>query len=99
MKGVLMSTVSTPHPILRAQDDGERRWFYGGGVHTWKATAEETAGAFFVFVDSLERGKTTPLHRHPDQDEMVYVIEGEILYSGGGTERRVARGGTIVTPR
>lgn len=86
-------------PIVRAEGEGERRWFFGGGLHTWKATAEETDGAFFVFEDSLTRGKTTPLHRHPDQDEMVYVIEGEILYSGSGTERRVARGGTIVTPR
>jgi quercetin dioxygenase-like cupin family protein len=85
--------------IVCAEGEGEKRWFYGGGVHTWKALAEQTNGAFFLLEDALSRGKTTPLHRHPDQDEMVYVIEGEILYSAGGTERRVARGGTIVTPR
>jgi quercetin dioxygenase-like cupin family protein len=64
-----------------------------------EATAEETGGAFMLLEDSLVRGKTTPLHRHPDHDEMVYVIEGAILYSGDGVERRVERGGTIVTPR
>src|SRR6187200_1712653 len=85
--------------IVRADGEGERLWFYGGGVHTWKATAEETNGAFLIFEDSLTRGKTTPLHRHPDQDEVVYVIEGEILHSGDGVERRVTRGATIVTPR
>lgn len=87
-------------PIVRADGEGERLWFHGGGVHTWKATAEETNGAFIVFEDSLVRGKTTPLHRHPEQDEMLYVIEGELLYrSADGSERRVTRGGTIVTPR
>ena len=84
--------------IVCAEGEGEKRWFYGGGVHTWKALAEQTNGAFFLFEDALSRGKTTPLHRH-DQDELIYVIEGGILHSGGGTERRVARGGTIVTPR
>ena len=30
--------------IVRARGAGEKRWFYGGGLHTWKATAEETNG-------------------------------------------------------
>ena len=45
------TTTSTPAPIIRSAADGERRWFYGGGVHTWKATAEETNGAFLLFED------------------------------------------------
>jgi quercetin dioxygenase-like cupin family protein len=85
--------------VVRDAGEGERLWFYGGGTHTWKATAEETGGAFILFEDSLARGKTTPLHRHSDQDEMLYVIDGELLYSVGGTERRITRGATIVTPR
>jgi quercetin dioxygenase-like cupin family protein len=85
--------------IIRAEAEGERRWFYGGGLHVWKATAEETNGALFLFEDHLVRGKTTPLHRHPDQDEVLYVIDGELLYSADGVERRVTRGATIVTPR
>jgi quercetin dioxygenase-like cupin family protein len=91
--------MSNSKPIVRAEGEGEKRWFYGGGVHTWKALAEDTNGAFCLFEDALTRGKVTPLHRHPDHDEMVYVIDGEILYSGDGTERRVTRGGTIITPR
>lgn len=88
--------VSTP--VVRADGEGEKLWFYGGGVHTWKARAEDTNGAFFVFEDTMARGKLTPLHRHP-HDELVYVIDGEILYHGAGTEHRVSRGGTIITPR
>ena len=28
--------------IVRADGEGEKLWFYGGGVHTWKATSAET---------------------------------------------------------
>jgi len=44
----MASTVSLP-PTIRADDEGERRWFFGGGVHTWKVTPEETGGAFMLF--------------------------------------------------
>jgi len=94
-----MATSITPAPIVRAHEDGERRWFYGGGVHTWKATAEETGGAFLLFEDRMERGKTTPLHIHPASDETMYVLEGEILMHMDGVEHRVAAGGLAVAPR
>src|SRR5688572_8003089 len=85
--------------IIRESGEGEKTWFYGGGVHTWKATAEETGGALSMFEDTLLRGKTTPLHHHPDHDEVVYVIEGEILVHRADGDRRIGPGGTIVTPR
>jgi quercetin dioxygenase-like cupin family protein len=85
--------------IVVADGDGEKRWFLGGGIHTWKATCEDTNGAFFVFEDTLVKGKTTPLHRHPDADEMVYVIDGEILVHTADGDKRVGRGGVVVHPR
>jgi quercetin dioxygenase-like cupin family protein len=89
----------TATPVTRAQGEGERRWFYGGGTHTWKVTAEESGGAFFLFEDELEQGKMTPWHCHPDTDETVYVLEGEILVNVDGNERRVGRGGVSMAPR
>ena len=44
-------------------------------------------------------GKMTPLHTHPDSDETMYVLEGEILMHMDGTEHRVAAGGLAVAPR
>ncbi len=95
----MTTTVSTPVPIVRARHEGERRWFHGGGVHTWKATAEETAGAFLLFEDVLEQGKTTPLHVHPGSDETMYILEGEILMHMDGREHRISVGGLAVAPR
>jgi len=91
--------MSNAQSIIRDDGEGERRWFFGGGLHIWKARAEETGGSFYVLEDHLTRGKVTPLHQHPDHDELAYVIEGELLYKSGDSERRVGRGATIVTPR
>jgi quercetin dioxygenase-like cupin family protein len=89
----------SPAPVVRAEADGERRWFFGGGVHTWKVRAEETNGAFFLFEDRMEQGKMTPLHTHPDSDETMYVLDGEILMHLDGQEHRIAAGGVAVAPR
>ena len=94
-----MADVRAAVPIIRGSDEGERRWFYGGGVHTWKATADETGGAFLLFEDRMDRGKMTPLHTHPDSDETMYVLEGEILFHLDGDEHRIAAGGLAVAPR
>jgi quercetin dioxygenase-like cupin family protein len=85
--------------IVREDGIGEKLWFYGGGAHLWKVTAEETNGAVAVFEDNLERGKMTPLHAHPDTDEIIYVLEGEILLHTVGPARKVGQGGVVCNPR
>jgi quercetin dioxygenase-like cupin family protein len=85
--------------IVRDGGEGEKLWFHGGGVHTWKVTAAETHGLLGVVEDVLERGKMTPLHAHPDSDEVVYVLEGEILVHTDGAPRTVSKGGVIFNPR
>ena len=47
----------------------------------------------------MARGKTTPLHTHPNLDETFIVLEGEILVYAEGTEHRVGPRGVAVTPR
>ena len=86
-------------PIIRAEGEGDRRSFLGGGVHTWKLTTADTDGAFFLFEDVMGAGKCTPLHRHPEADETVYLLEGEILVNVDGQESRVGAGGMLFTPK
>lgn len=90
---------STAIPIIRQDGEGDRLWFAGGGVHTWKVTAEESGGAFLLFEDYLSQGKATPLHIHPNEDEMLYVLEGEILVHIDGTEYRLGPRGLAMVPR
>jgi len=91
--------MSTAVPIVRADGEGERRRFWGGGILTMKATADETGGAFLLFDDSMTQGKTTPLHIHADEDEALYVLEGEILVHIDGTEHRLGPHGFAMAPR
>ncbi|MGO4186260.1 cupin domain-containing protein [Pseudarthrobacter sp. TAF60_1] len=94
-----METKRTASPIVRQPGEGARRWFFGGGVHTWKATEQETAGAFLLFEDEMSLNKVTPLHTHPESDETLYVLAGEILFSMDGTDYRLAAGGVALAPR
>src|SRR5919204_2841004 len=55
--------------IIRNDGEGERLWFYGGGVHTWKASSEETGGSLMLFEYHMSQGKATPLHVHANEDE------------------------------
>jgi mannose-6-phosphate isomerase-like protein (cupin superfamily) len=91
--------MSAAVPIIRNEGEGERLWFYGGGLHTWKASAEETDGAFILFENLMTQGKTTPLHVHADEDEALCVLEGEILVHIDGSDHRVGPRGVAVAPR
>ena len=68
-------------------------------MHTWKLTSEDTGGAFFLFEDVMAPRKATPLHRHPEADETLYVVEGEIVVNIAGEESRVGAGGMTFTPK
>lgn len=91
--------MSTAVPIIRQDGEGELMWFAGGGAFTWKATAAETGGAFILMEDRMKGGKVTPLHLHPDEDEAIYVLEGELLVDVEGEQHRVGRGGFFFAPR
>jgi quercetin dioxygenase-like cupin family protein len=91
--------MSTSVPIIRAEGEGDKQAFRGGGVHTWKLLSEDTDGAFFLFEDVMTKGKCTPLHQHPEAAEMFYVLEGEILVNVDGVETRVGAGGMSFTPK
>ena len=94
-----MSPRTAQKSMVRATEEGERRWFFGGGLHIWKATAEETDGAFLLFEDRMDRGKVTPLHLHSDSDETMIVLEGEILMHLDGKEHTVGAGGIASAAR
>ena len=91
--------MSTAGTIIRGEGEGERLWFAGGGLWTMKATSEETDGAFILVENRMTKGKTTPLHTHPKQDETLIVLEGEILVYAEGREHRVGPRGVAVAPR
>ncbi|WP_448811328.1 cupin domain-containing protein [Agromyces bauzanensis] len=91
--------MNTSTATVRNSGEGERRWFSGGGLHTWLATSAETGGAFLLFEFAGEQGKVTPVHIHPSSDETFYVLEGEIALDLDGDRRSLAEHGLVVIPR
>jgi len=84
---------------VRNHGAGERRWFCGGGVHTWLATEAETGGAYLLFEDALDAGKVTPLHQHPKADETFYMLEGEVRLHIAGVDQTLGAGDIAIIPR
>lgn len=93
-----MTTTTNTLPLVRNVEDAERRWFYGGGVHTLLARSADTGDSFYLSSVVMERDKVTPLHTHP-VDESFYVVEGEILIHLDGQQFPLRAGGFALAPR
>ena len=85
--------------IVRADGEGEHLRFWGGGILTMKATAAETDGAFMLFENRIPQGKTTPLHAHANEDEALYVLDGEIVVHIDGQNHHLGPRGIAVALR
>lgn len=85
-------------PTITMQEAGENLWF-GGGLVTFKVTSEQSGGVFCMFEHTASQGKVTPLHLHPDNDEIGYVLEGELLLHINGVEYRAGPGAAVCIPK
>src|SRR5689334_16166656 len=71
-------------------EEAELRWL-GETSAYFLATGEKTGGAFCLVDERGIRGESVPLHRHPDDMESFYVLEGELtLYVGDRAVRAPA---------
>jgi quercetin dioxygenase-like cupin family protein len=67
---------------LREPGQAELRWM-GAASTYFLATGESTGGAFCLVDEQASRGESVPLHRHSEDMESFYVLEGELtLYLG-----------------
>ena len=71
--------METASPYLLQPGEAELRWM--GETSTYfLATGAETAGAFTLVDERARRRMSVPLHRHPDDVESFYVLEGEVMF-------------------
>jgi quercetin dioxygenase-like cupin family protein len=65
-----------------------------------KVSGKDTNGDLAVFEQtSLSPKRGTPLHVHPNQDEMFHVQEGEYAFLIGDEKFRIQAGDSIFLPR
>jgi quercetin dioxygenase-like cupin family protein len=70
-----------------------------GARTVYKATHADTGGQFSLFEQTVPPGYAAPLHRHADEDEAFYLLEGEITLEGEGGARRAGPGSFVFLPR
>ena len=69
----------------------------GGEPNDCKVSARDTDGAMCVF--EFTGGGGGPRHLHHDQDEWIYVIDGEFKFEVGDKRFRVGTGESVFLPR
>jgi quercetin dioxygenase-like cupin family protein len=84
-------------PVVRRAGEGEKRWFFGGGVWTWKASGADGTGDLVVVDVEMDAGKATPLHTHPIA-ESLWVLEGQLRYHIDGDDLELGVGDFVMVP-
>lgn len=66
-----------------------------GNIAQSKLQSSDTGGQFGFAINEVEPGAGPPLHMHTLEDEVFYVLEGEVEFTVG-TEKILAGPGTTV---
>lgn len=69
----------TAEAYVSRPGDSELRWFGKTSTH-FLATGGQTGGEFALVDERAHRGDRVPLHRHADDVESFYVVEGEVSF-------------------
>jgi quercetin dioxygenase-like cupin family protein len=87
--------MGTPSPYAFLPGEAELRWF-GETSTCFLATGELTGGAFALVDERAAQGESVPLHRHADDVESFYVLQGELSFFLGDTPALRAGAGSFV---
>jgi quercetin dioxygenase-like cupin family protein len=89
---------TTLRPKFLASDEGLRLQSGPGRDLIFKATGEETGGAFDYFVVEVAPHGGPPLHVHHSQGEAIHVAEGRFKVRVGDEEAILEKGGFAFMP-
>jgi mannose-6-phosphate isomerase-like protein (cupin superfamily) len=81
-----------------APGEGESVWLVGDLI-TLKLTSEDTGGGYSMIEETSPPGGGPPPHVHRDEDEMFYVLEGEVEVLLGEGTIPAGAGSCIHAPR
>ena len=77
----------------------DRSVWYSGSLLTFLATGEETHGQFALVEAVGRRGNLPPRHIHHREDEIYYILEGEMVFSVGDRTIKGTAGTMVFLPR
>jgi quercetin dioxygenase-like cupin family protein len=90
---------SAPVTVLR-RGEAPRESYPGGEIHWLASRKASGAGELTVGFTVIEVGACNPCHRHPNCEEVLYVLAGEIRHHISGTpDVHLTAGDCITIPR
>ena len=66
---------------------------------TFKVQGTETNGAFFAFETEVAAGEGPPLHVHANEEELLYVLDGDARFRVGDEVSSAPTGSFMFVPR
>jgi len=84
--------------FVRVDGEGDR-YDLGGAVFTIKASGADTEGRAAVMEQTGPVGLQVPAHTHEGEDEMFYVLDGELSGFCGDRTFRASAGTFLFLPR
>lgn len=85
--------------LSRGRQSLDHSVWYNGSLMTFLATGEDTHGQFALIEAVARRGNVPPPHIHHREDEIFYVLEGEIVISVGDRTIKGTPGTMVFLPR
>jgi quercetin dioxygenase-like cupin family protein len=85
-------------PQFIARGDGDNFHFLNT-LYTAKVNSEQANGVLTAMEFVAPRNFGPPLHRHDAEDELFYLIDGEIWFSCGEAESTYSAGAVVWLPR
>lgn len=88
----------TQNPVVSAPDDGTLLNI-GGSQLLRRIKSEDTNNAFSVVEFISQPGEGVGLHTHDSEDELVYLLEGEIEVTLGDSTMTATAGTSALLPK
>ena len=101
MTTTLSATVETEQlaPFGRGRQSLKESVWYSGWLMTFLATGEDTQGRFALIEAVTRKGNVPPPHIHRREDEIFYILEGEMTASVGKQTIKGTPGTLVFMPR
>jgi mannose-6-phosphate isomerase-like protein (cupin superfamily) len=85
-------------PVVQQPRQGRALWHLGA-LMQFKALMSETNDQFWALEGFADRNMAVPLHAHTREDELWFVIEGEIRFTVGDATYDAGPGAFAYIPR
>lgn len=86
-------------PVLTVPGTGASLEFGNGSRAEIAVSGEQSEGEYAVVRWDVRAGDEPPMHTHSREDEMVFVVDGEITAFVGDARVDVGRGACAALPR